>query len=77
MSKFTVNAAVMISVEDVAVNLVRGGESKSDYENYLKDALSSVLNERLTLLDIRGGRSGNDGLITFIDVTEIEDWNAE
>lgn len=71
--QYTVDATVTISLENVRLRLDEPIKEKLD----LEDALVQFLNKRLTLLDIKGARSGDDGLITSIACEDVDNWVAD
>lgn len=72
-TRYKVDASISILVEKVSVRL--DDEMIGTIEEELSDALTKILKEQLTLLDIRGSRSGDDGYVTQISVEQIDNWS--
>lgn len=70
------DATLTITISDVLLECDPATMGKVDIEDALSDALRKVLGSRLKLLDIKGGRSGEDGWIDHIDIESIDDWVA-
>lgn len=78
MKKYIVSANITLTVEDLPIYLDDGGPmSSGDFEDELCDAIVSELNKRLVLLDIKGSRSGDDGIAVGIDCEEVTNWNRQ
>lgn len=73
--KYLVDASVSICVENVPVNM--DFELMGSLEEELRDALNGVLEKRLALLDIKGGRSGDDGCMSQMLVEQIDRWEIK
>ena len=71
--KYRINATVTVTLEEVPVTLDGPASEELDFE----DALLQKLNEKLVLLDIRGGRSGGNGLITSMECDSVDSWEAD
>ena len=71
--RYTVDATITVSLEQVSLLL----DEPIKEELNLHDALLQLLNKRLALLDIKGGRSGDGGFISTIDCESIDNWEAE
>ena len=71
--KYTIDATVTITLEQVQITL----DGPASEELNFHDALLQNLNDRLTLLDRKGGRSGTDGVITSMECESIDNWNAD
>lgn len=71
---YRVTASVMITVEDLLIDV---GDDGATSEEHLREVAFEMLNKRMTILDVKGARSGDDGTIHDIDVNEITNWNAE
>jgi len=69
--KYRVDATITVTLEDVTINL----DGAADEELEFHDALVKKLNKQLVLLDIKGGRTGVDGIITALDCESIDNWN--
>lgn len=72
MPKYLVAATVQITLEDVPVALDECPTEEADFE----DALMQLLRDRLVLLDIKGGRTGNDGYIATMDAEQVDNWSS-
>lgn len=72
MKKYTLDTTITVTLEQVTVNLEEPASGELD----LQDALMQVLQKRLVLLDIKGGRTGEAGLISTIECESIDNWNA-
>ncbi|MCP4900092.1 MAG: hypothetical protein GY906_24240 [bacterium] len=70
--KYTVDATLIITLEQVEITLA---ESASG-EQAMIDALMQKLQKQLVLLDFKGARSGDEGLITSIECDSLDNWNA-
>lgn len=48
--------------------------SKDDFEGELSDGVIQVAEKRLTLLDVRGGSSGDNGFIEHMQCDGVDNW---
>ncbi len=71
--KYKVDATVRIVLEDVKLDL----DDHINEELELEDALLQKLNKQLTLLDIKGARTGDEGVITSMECDDIDNWSTE
>jgi hypothetical protein len=73
----------LLYLVDVKVDLkidalpVRIDANLVDFRAALRDAAQEVINERLSLLDTRGGRSGSDGFIDENTVSIVLNWDKQ
>ena len=68
--KYKVSATLTVTVEDVIVNF----DEPLNAEDELQDALVQKLERQMTILDIRGSRSGDEGYIAAIECEEVVNW---
>lgn len=73
MTKYTLDATVMLTLEQVTVSLDEPANGEDEFE----DALMSLLNDRLVLLDNKGGRSGESGFISTIECESVDNWSRD
>ena len=71
--KYKIDATVMLSLESVIIHLDEPASEELEFH----DALLKKLNKQLTLLDIKGSRSGDDGFISSMDCESIDNWERE
>lgn len=71
--KYTVDATVTITLEQVILRLDESASEELDFH----DALLQKLRQQLVLLDIKGARTGDDGVITAIECESIDNCIAD
>ena len=71
--KYKIDATIMITLEDVSVNLDQPANEELEFQ----DALIEKLRKKLVLLDLKGGRSGEDGFISAIECESIDNWESQ
>lgn len=71
--KYLIDATVRINLEQVPVYLDAPAVNEDEYE----DAIMQICAKRLVLLDIKGGRTGDDGLLTAMEIESIDCWERE
>lgn len=72
MPKYRVSASIMISVYHLDIDL----DCPPELGHTLEHAVIKLLNERITILDLKGGRSGQDGIICPILTMNVEITNV-
>lgn len=70
--KYNVSATITVTVEDVIVDI----DQPLNAEDELQDAIIQKLQTQMTILDIRGSRSGDDGYIASIECEAIDSWGS-
>ena len=70
--KYTVDATLTVTLEQVRITL--DGPAKEELE--LQDALLQKLRKSLVLLDVKGGRTRDDGFISAVECESIDDWES-
>lgn len=68
--KYKINATITVTLEDISITLDETPNEELDFE----DALMQKLNDKLVLLDIKGDRTSDDGLVTAIECESIDCW---
>lgn len=70
--KYKVSATLTVTVEDIIVNI----DEPLKAEDELQDALIQKLERQMTILDIRGSRSGDDGYLAAIECDDLTNWTS-
>lgn len=70
MAKYLVDLTVEVTVENLVVTI--GDELMG--EETLAQAAERKLRKSMTILDIKGARSGDDGYISLIGEANITNW---
>ena len=74
MPRYLIDAYVEIKLENVQVEI---DDDQNNFLSLLGKALIEKLNHRLTLLDFRGARTGDDGIVTDIKCKAVINWTRE
>jgi len=72
--RYLIDVHAEIDIENLQVSIPDDGLFS---EQCLQDAAIDMLNKRLTILDIKGARSGDDGFISDIGPVDVSNWNRQ
>lgn len=73
MLRYRLSGNLTVGVKDCVVELPEPAGEELEFQ----DALCKYIEENMKILDIKGGLSGDRGIIDFVDVTEITDWEFD
>lgn len=74
MTKYRIDVRIVARISDIPVEIT---DEFQNLRGQLIAAANSAITERLSMLDIKGGRSGVDGFIDDCSVQALIDWNQQ
>jgi hypothetical protein len=74
-SRYLVDVRVSSLITGIPVEIDE--DSPGTFRTQLVAAANKVVDGRLTLLDLKGSRSGSDGLVEVSSVTGLVNWNQQ
>jgi hypothetical protein len=76
MSKYRIDIRIVGLLENVEVE-IDDSIPQADFRSQLIAAGNTFINERLAMLDIKGGRSGSDGFLSSCSVQALVNWDKQ
>lgn len=73
MAKYLVDGRLTVRVADIPVTL--DDNDPRPHIEQVTEAFAKALEDRLTILDIKGARGGQDGHITSFGVASVHGWD--
>lgn len=77
MAKYRVGAMIEVEVQDIIVEIDMDDVDRAGmtHEDVLKDAINGAIDDKIVLLDIKGGRSGEGGSLTIHGAVDVNFWD--
>lgn len=74
MTVYRVDVQVAAYIEDIRVEI---DPDTRDFRSQLIAAANEVIADKLTMIDLKGGRSGSDGFVKAASVTALTNWDSK